>query len=714
MVAGSDRLPLVSGRSGGKMPTIFRLPRLPRLVLIAPFAACVAAAAWGAYECIMSGLPLLRAWAATTSAAAVPAAAGLPLVPAAFVGWRRLAPQLRRVWRHGLRRPRLAWAFFVTAITSLAAAALAERLTGLEPAAVTTAMACGVVLAVGVAALVGWVFQRWLERSSDEFVRSRVMRALALASVALWLAVLWQPVSLTLYFLHMAWLPESVVVVALVFALMLAADRWAALSLGLLPAGAAAALLLLHHARADLPNRVLTRLLRQRELTSHWLPWLSKGETLHAPTAAGSTCFPGVLPQQNLGVAPDGAPDILFITVDGVAFRHTSFGDPKANHTPRLLARAKEAAVFTRAYTPAPWTRLAFRSLFTGLDPGLVPSPPATKWGMSFAPEQKTLATYLKDGGYQTIALVSEPRIFSTRHNALLGFSTIDSQSKAFVQTYHYESSFKVNQAIGFLLELPKTAKPRFLWTHILDTHFPYSAGPGRNTADVAEPDRHRMALEFVDAELSRLLDFALAADRRDRTWVIITADHGEAFTEHGQHRHGYTVYEEELHVPLLVFGPKVVPRQIDQPVSTVALTRTILEAAGLQPPNHMCGASLLGSLTSGIDPTASPVFAATLPDKTTEDTFKLAWIDGGSKLIWSPAQSTYELYDLERDPGEKNNLADAHPNRAAAMAAALRAYLAAQGRDLEGLERSSQEEAAQPAGRDAAASPEAAAMDAP
>lgn len=644
----------------------------------------LAASAWGAYECVAAGVPTLRAWAATTTAATLPAGIALLMARLALPRLSWLRPWARALWQRQLRRPAVALSLALVAITSLAAAALAPRLQRLEPAARTTGMAFGVALLVAAGL---WARAEGIRRLRGTTAgrEGAWMLGLSLSATVAWLFSVWQPVSLTLYFLHAAWIPESAVVAMTTWGLigigLPSQARWA-----IVPMGALGFLLMIHHARTDMPNRLRTRLLRQRELTARWLPLWDGTHQIQAPTAEGSSCRPGVKPSADLGVAPDDAPDILFITIDGVAWRHTSFGDPKQDSTPNLLRHAATAAVFDRAYTPATWTRQAFRALFTGLDPGLTPTPPSTKWGVSFSSKQKTLATYLRDAGYETIVLHSEPKIFPPKHHALLGFSKVDAAGVGFVERYRYESNFKVNQAVAHLLELPETAKPRFLWTHILDTHFPYTVGPGTSNEGISEPERHRLALRFVDRELSRLLDFALSPDRRAHTFVVVTADHGEAFTEHGHHRHGYTVYEEELHVPLLIWGPNVEPKHHEAPVSNVDLARTMLDMAGLQAPQHMCGTSLLPSLISGSERAARPVFAATMPDATTPDTFKLAWIEGWSKLIWSPTQGTLELFDLKQDPGEKNNLADAQPERTRAAAARLESHLRAQGRDLETL----------------------------
>ncbi|MDX2019868.1 MAG: sulfatase [Deltaproteobacteria bacterium] len=641
------------------------------LVLNALAAAAACCTLWGAYEVTATGIGSARGWAAASVAATVPAFVALVLMPVGL----RVAEQSLRLG-HGiwiLLRASATFAPSGAACLAISAAAtvLVPRLSRLEAAAQAAGAGIGLLLLVVLAWALRFVFRK---------LRQPAKAWGAVIVLLLWLVLLWPDVSLTLYYLNLGWLPESLAVTVCVWMLahLAGRSRWSkgtVFALALVFVGLAA-----FHVRTPLPNKLTTAFLRQRELTSKWLPLITRRPAQHTWPSNINTCHPGVAPPATLGPAPADAPDIIFITIDGVGWDHTSFADPSTNNTPALAKHAQRAAVFSRAYTPATWTRQAFRAIFTGLDASLPAAPAATKWGLSFALEQKTLTTYLHDAGYDTIAVVSEPRIFSSEHNALLGFTRKLTSSTKFVKQHHYETNYKINEIIGHMLPLPNSAPPRFVWTHILDTHYPYSVGPGTSVDKLTERERHAQSLRFVDGELGRLLDFVASPDRREKTWVFITADHGEAFLQHKNPRHGWTVYEEELHVPLLVWGPGVVPGRYDDIVSNVSLMPTMLQAAGLPLPGHVCGPSLLPLLQTGEHPTPAPVIASTLPDDTT-DAHKIAWFEGARKLIWSPETNALELYDLRTDPAEKNNLADTQPTDAEAMLERLKMYWRSQGR---------------------------------
>ena len=426
------------------------------------------------------------------------------------------------------------------------------------------------------------------------------------------------------------------------------------------------------------------RVLRDHAGPSAPLVWAAFRVGVPVPTLGPAQGLRGCAPGQGLGAEGSvgsvgaGAPDILLITVDGLRFDHTSLASGSAHpNTPRLLARAEQAAVFTRAYTPAPSTRAAFRAIFTGLLPGQVDAPPDARfpWALTLTPAQPTLAAYLRDAGYETVAFVSKPKAFPVATHALRGFAEVDDTATPYHLRHQHSAQLIVSRIIGRLAEPPaQAAAPRFVWTHLIEPHYPYTHGPsdavGTEEAPARDHEaRHDLAVRFIDEQLERLLAFALAPERRDRTVVVITADHGEAFGEHRNSRHGATVFEEELHVPLLVFGPGVRPGTRATPVSLVELLPTLLRLAGLEPPLGVCGEGWADALERGGEPSSAPLYAAALPDPTARY-HQLAFIDGNEKLIVDGETGAARRYDLRTDPRERS------PDQGSPAAAALRARL--------------------------------------
>jgi len=155
---------------------------------------------------------------------------------------------------------------------------------------------------------------------------------------------------------------------------------------------------------------------------------------------------------------------------------------------------------------------------------------------------------------------------------------------------------------------------------------------------------------------------------------VVVTSDHGEAFYEHGFWDHGHSVHEVELRVPLILRWPGKLSagRRVSRQVSLVDLLPTLLEQLRLESPQGLQGRSLV-PLLEGAQGRERPIFA----ERVLERVEQKAVTDGGWKLIEQlPIGAQAELYDLGRDPGESDNLAEKQPNRAGELRRLLEAHL--------------------------------------
>lgn len=399
-------------------------------------------------------------------------------------------------------------------------------------------------------------------------------------------------------------------------------------------------------------------------------------------TGDGASCFPGVEPlsADAIGRAGKDAPDIIFITADALRWDHTTLSGYPHPTTPHIAEHAKDAAVFEQAYSPASNTRQSFRGFFTGIYPSLVEAPPSTKWGTSFVDGQETMASYLAGAGYQTIALSSRDKAFPAQHGALNGFEVIDETSIPLELEQGHSVAYKVDRIISHLSE-PDEQRPRFIWTHLMEIHQPYPAGPDPRRFKTGRYKNYDSAIHFVDGELKRLLDFARGPMRKNDTIVVLTADHGQAFKEHDNVLHGSTVYQEEIHVPLIFWGPDVEPARFDQPVSGIDILPTLLGGLGLQVPQALCGVDLSAAISGDDGPPQTSVYVENVPDDT-RDYFGVAFIEGADKLMLYPSGEVDELYDLAADPGEEDDLSGEYPERRRERLGALRAFYEERGID--------------------------------
>ncbi|MBW2464788.1 MAG: sulfatase [Deltaproteobacteria bacterium] len=492
------------------------------------------------------------------------------------------------------------------------------------------------------------------------------------------------------YFRELGWeLPASLATVFIAALLGTVAPRWTLFCAGGL-AGLVLGITAWHHTNQP-PTRATYAMRGRGQITPFFIKLMEKprpAPNLVLPEVV-QACRPGdtLTPVGEIGEVGEEAPDIVLLTIDGWRWDHSSMADGGKQVTPLIASRARHAAVFERAYAPAPSTRHSFRTLFSGIMVGRVAGPRTARnrWALSMVEGQPTLASYLDGAGYETIAWLSDPHAFPPAENGLAGFSEIDDHFRDFASPRGYVASYTISHIIARLARPPEPGEsPRFLWTHLGEPHYPYSFGPELPTPTsgrLPNHQRHLHSLRYVDQQVDRLLEFLSGIERKDKTWVIITSDHGEQFNEHGHRRHGNTVYEEEVHVPLLIWGPGVDPGPRETPVGLIDLFPTMVEAAGLEVPNGICGESLLESLLSGGEPEARPVYVAAVPDRTVE-IFKYAWIDGDDKLIVDGSTGTREVYDLSVDPDEHDNLAEDDPEVGQGLVDDLHRYFVDHGID--------------------------------
>jgi Flp pilus assembly protein TadD len=200
---------------------------------------------------------------------------------------------------------------------------------------------------------------------------------------------------------------------------------------------------------------------------------------------------------------------------------------------------------------------------------------------------------------------------------------------------------------------------------HLFDPHAPYDPPPA-----FAGGDPYRGEIAAADAAVGRILE---AWDARPETSVVaVTSDHGEAFGEHGEESHSLFVYDVTLHVPLVLAGNGIpAGRRMPAPVALVDLAATLAGLAGAPP--RVPGRSLFEPARSD-----RPIYAETLAPRLDFGWSELRSIrEGRYKLIRAPRP---ELYDVEADPGETNDLFRAQPETAGRLASALDAVLSATG----------------------------------
>jgi arylsulfatase A-like enzyme len=204
-----------------------------------------------------------------------------------------------------------------------------------------------------------------------------------------------------------------------------------------------------------------------------------------------------------------------------------------------------------------------------------------------------------------------------------------------------------------------------FGWAHYMDPHDQYLRHAGVPEFGKKARDRYDGEIFFADLHIGKLLDFARSKPWWKDTVVIVSADHGEAFGEHGMYKHAFEVWEVLARVPLFFYGPGIKARKIDQRRSHIDLAPTILELAGVPVPPGLHGRSLVPELFGAEPDVREPILIELAEDSHNPP--RRALIQGSLKLI-EFEHGKYELYDLDRDPEEKQDLAKSHPTELADM----------------------------------------------
>jgi arylsulfatase A-like enzyme len=353
--------------------------------------------------------------------------------------------------------------------------------------------------------------------------------------------------------------------------------------------------------------------------------------------------------------------DIVLITIDALRADHLGTYGYARPTTPEIDALAKDAAVFERAYCPTPHTSYSVTSLMTGkyMRPLLL---------QGIGQDSETLATFLRTYGYRTAAFyppavffIDQPR-FTAFEAAHYGFE--------YAKVEFMEGEGRVAQVASYFGTVPD-AQRLFLWVHLFGPHEPYEAHPEHPFGD-RDVDRYDSEIAEADGAVGGIVRLVRA--KRPNAVVIVTADHGEEFGDHGGRYHGTTVYEEQVRVPLIVSAPGLVaPRRIKEVVQTVDLVPTLLGALAIPPSPRIRGRDL-GPLLAGTR-ADGPGFAFA----ETDDNALLA--EGPLRLVCQRKLGACRLYDVSQDPTETADLRASKGPDLDRMRAELQAFGASHGR---------------------------------
>jgi len=346
--------------------------------------------------------------------------------------------------------------------------------------------------------------------------------------------------------------------------------------------------------------------------------------------------------------AAGSPPDVVLITIDTLRYDATGFSGLGRVKTPSFDRLASAGIAFPSAHAHAVMTLPSHASILTGLYP--YQHRIRDNAGFVLHDDLPTLATILKGAGYATGAFVSSFTV-DGRFGLKRGFDTYDDRCEGYSANPQQLAERPGDRTVDLALAWWGAHRdtPRFLWVHLFAPHFPYDAPEPFASRYASAPYYGEAAL--ADEHLRPLVE-VLEKEPDPKAVVVFTSDHGEGLGDHGEESHGVFAYEETLRIPLVLWSPgRIAPGSDSRPARHVDILPTVLEILRIPAPEGIPGRSLLGPATGD----TSTYFEALSAWLNRGWAPLFGRIEGGRKAIDLPLP---ELYDLEADPGEKNNLA--------------------------------------------------------
>ncbi len=386
-------------------------------------------------------------------------------------------------------------------------------------------------------------------------------------------------------------------------------------------------------------------------------------------------------------------PNVLMIVLDALRFDHLGVYGYDRPVSPFIDQLVNESTVFESAWSNAPWTKPSMGTLFTGLYPE---QHGALYWNGELDPNRLLLAELFREYNYSTMAIQTNPAL-KKEYGFAQGF-------EAYNEIIEENGAKVVNLFIEWL---QKQRKPFFSYLHFMDTHVPYGSAErfskvvkGKGAEDLSRAryttqdvrimtklglkienkqglvELYDESIRNVDGYISQIINELLKRNLLEKTIIVIMADHGEEFWEHGGFAHGHSLYNEVLRVPLIVRYPrKLQPQRIEKRISLVELGQLLLRLTGIERafPSKYYKSGTLSGVKNDL---AGLIYS----EGILYGDEKKAIISGPWKLIANTNSShantfqiygdltndlfieknpTFELYNLELDPEEKMNLYD-------------------------------------------------------
>ena len=350
--------------------------------------------------------------------------------------------------------------------------------------------------------------------------------------------------------------------------------------------------------------------------------------------------------------------NILLISIDAMRADHMKSYGYDLVTTPAIDRFAERNVRFHQVRSQSSSTRFVFPVLLTGKYFSTLHLEKGKKWYRLLG-SNVTFSERLREKGYSTRAVLQYFR-FQGRSGFGQGFDewthNLDSERDP---TWDPTADLVTTAGMAHLAGLQESRAPWLLWLHYFDPHAAYVKHDNQPSFGTGRVARYDGELYYTDRHFQQIMDALNAGPAADRTVVIVLSDHGEGHgrvKDHGLNYHGFSLFDSEIRVPLIMRVPGVGPRVVSESVALMDIVPTMLELAGIRPDASIHGRSLVPYIT-GKNPDRGP-FLSELPT----DSPQMALIDWPYKLIWKMRVNRYLLFNLLNDQDEQQNLSAEKP----------------------------------------------------
>ncbi len=382
-----------------------------------------------------------------------------------------------------------------------------------------------------------------------------------------------------------------------------------------------------------------------------------------APAVSGSAVADAAKPD-NLNV--------LMISIDALRSDHMAFSGHDAEVMPTLNAFEKTAVSYTKFRSLSSFTSQTLGGFLGCRYPSEL-----MRSGSFFGkyPDEETLfPELLKKAGIRTMSAHAHFYFGNDKSNFQQGFDQyeiVPGLKKSNTTDENISSPAHTEIAMKHLGDKANTSGRFFAWYHLMDAHDQYMVHETGKSFGKTTLQKYDGELYFVDMHLKKIFDFVDAQPWGKRTMIIVTADHGEAFGEHKQYRHGFELWDTLIHVPLMIRAPGVAARRVDEPRGGIDLCPTILDTFGVKMEPGFQGVSLWPELKGE---KVGPRDVISDLSRTSDNDRRRTLLRGDYKLIESGDADGYQLFNVEKDPGELDDLSKKEKPMRATMIEAMKA----------------------------------------